>query len=90
MIVQTWQNWIGNSGRKFIIYDGPHVADPCFLHPVIELFEDGTYRGYSDLNEIRKLLDKTQEYMEEVSKNSVSEEKFIQSKNSRKVVHDDI
>ena len=76
MIAQTWQEWIGHSGRKFVIFDGPHVADPCLVHPVIELFKDGTYVGYSDLNEIRKLLDQTQEYIDEVSRNSVSEEEL--------------
>lgn len=75
-IGQTWQDWIGHSGRKFLIYSGPHVADPCLLSPVIEFLEDGTYVEYSDLTELRNLVNQIQEYIDEISRNSVSEEEL--------------
>ena len=37
--------------RTFIVYDAPHRHDPVLLHPVIEVFEDGSRVGYSDLRE---------------------------------------
>ena len=49
MVAQTWQDWVGHSGRKFLIYSGPHVSDPCLMSPVVEFFKDGTYTEYSDL-----------------------------------------
>lgn len=46
--------------RTFIVYDAPHRHDPVLLHPVIEVFEDGSRVGYSDLLEIKDYIKKSQ------------------------------
>ena len=71
MVAQTWQDWVGHSGRKFLIYSGPHVSDPCLMSPVVEFFKDGTYTEYSDLTELRQLIDSIQEYIDKISETSV-------------------
>lgn len=52
---------LANSVRRFVVFTEPHVADPAWMMPVIEVLPNGEEKRYSDASELftcaRKLRD---------------------------------
>jgi hypothetical protein len=62
--------------RKFAIYPEPHVADPAWVSPVAEMFDDGSVVGYSDSSE---LLETVLDLHWQLGRNSGKSEEYVRT-----------
>jgi hypothetical protein len=46
--------------RRFFVYDHPHIADPAWISPVMELEDMAPCKPYSDADELARVVWKLQ------------------------------
>jgi hypothetical protein len=46
--------------RKFVIHEQPHVADPAWVCPVVELIGENFCKRYSDAGELQRVVSNLQ------------------------------